>query len=352
MDFGQLKGFIEQSMRMSHVYQPVMLMTLLAKGGRTSVRDIATSILAHDESQIEYYERVTKDMVGRVLRNRGLVRKEGRTFELLGFDRLTPEQVADLIGLCQKKLEVFKERRGARIWTHRKLSGGYISGTIRYEVLKRAKFRCELCGVSAAVKALEVDHIVPRNKGGTDDQSNLQALCYSCNAMKRDRDDTDFRGVAESYQYREPGCVFCEMPQDRVVDQNELCYAVWDKYPVTPGHLLVIPKRHAADYFKLSRPELNAAHFLLEEWKKHLQGSDPKVKGFNVGINCGPAAGQTVSHCHVHLIPRREGDVENPAGGVRHLIPGQGHYPLAREAAGVTDAHPPASVLAKGGAEE
>jgi diadenosine tetraphosphate (Ap4A) HIT family hydrolase/5-methylcytosine-specific restriction endonuclease McrA len=329
MDFDQLKSFIEQSMRMSHVYQPVMLMTLLAKGGKASVRDIATGILVHDESQIEYYEQITKEMVGRVLRNRGLVKKEARTFELLEFDRLTPEQVADLIGLCQKKLDEFKERRGARIWKHRKLSEGYISGTIRYEVLKRAKFRCELCGISADVKALEVDHIVPRNKGGTDDESNLQALCYSCNAMKRDRDDTDFRKVIESYQDREKGCVFCDMPQERVIAYCELCYAVWDKYPVTPGHLLVIPKRHAPEYFELGRPELNAVHFLLEQLKRQVQESDRTVKGFNVGINCGPAAGQSVRHCHVHLIPRREGDVENPAGGVRHLMPGKGYYPLA-----------------------
>jgi diadenosine tetraphosphate (Ap4A) HIT family hydrolase/5-methylcytosine-specific restriction endonuclease McrA len=347
MDFDQLKSFIEKSMRMSHIYQPVMLMTLLAKGGKASVRDIATRILIHDESQIEYYEQITKEMVGRVLRKRGLVKKEARTFELLDFDRLTPEQVEDLIGLCQKKLEDFKERRGARVWKHRKRSEGYISGTIRYEVLKQAKFRCELCGVSAEVKALEVDHIVPRNKGGTDDESNLQALCYSCNAMKRDRDDTDFRKVVESYQYREPGCVFCEMPQERVVAHNELCYAVRDKYPVTPKHLLVIPKRHVPGYFELGRPELNAVQFLLMQLKKQLQESDPTVTGFNVGTNYGQTAGQTVLHCHVHLIPRRAGDVDNPAGGVRHLIPGKGHYPLAREADVMTEAHAADSVLSK-----
>jgi hypothetical protein len=68
--------------------------------------------------------------------------------------------------------------------------------TLRYEILKRAKFRCELCGISADEKALEVDHIVPRNRGGADDLPNLQALCYSCNAMKRDRDEVDFRGIA------------------------------------------------------------------------------------------------------------------------------------------------------------
>ena len=137
------------------------------------------------------------------------MKKEGKEFELLDFNLLSAEQITELIGTCQKKLDDFKERRGAAIWQHRKMSQGYISGTIRYEVLKRAKFRCELCGVSAEIKALEVDHIVPRNNGGSDDPSNFQALCYSCNAMKRDRDDTDFRKVVEAYQNREPGCHFC-----------------------------------------------------------------------------------------------------------------------------------------------
>jgi diadenosine tetraphosphate (Ap4A) HIT family hydrolase/5-methylcytosine-specific restriction endonuclease McrA len=325
--FDQLKTFIDKSMRMSHIYQPVMLMTLLEMGGKASVREIASSILIHDESQIEYYEAITKEMVGRVLRNRQVARKEGKEFQLLDFERLSGDQVTQLISLCQKKLEDFKERRGARIWQHRKMSEGYISGTIRYEVLKRAKFRCELCGISADVKALEVDHIVPRNKGGGDDISNFQALCYSCNAMKRDRDDTDFRKVIESYQYREPGCAFCEIPGERVIFQNELCFAVADKYPVTPGHMLVIPKRHVPDYFELGRPEQNCVHLLLEQLRQRLKEDDSAVKGFNIGMNCGEVAGQTIFHCHVHIIPRREGDVDDPAGGVRHVMPGKGHYP-------------------------
>jgi diadenosine tetraphosphate (Ap4A) HIT family hydrolase len=326
MDYHELKQFIEKSMRMSHIYQPVMLLTLLEKGGKASVRDIATSILVHDESQIEYYEAITKEMVGRVLRNRDVVKKDGRDFQLLDFERLTRQQVTELIELCQGKLADFMERRGEKIWEHRKLSSGYISGTIRYEVLKRAKFRCELCGISAEVKALEVDHIVPRKKGGSDDLTNFQALCYSCNSMKRDRDDTDFRKVIESYQHRDSNCVFCTVAGERVLCQNELCYAVADMYPVTPGHTLVIPKRHVVDYFGLGRPELNGVQLLLEQMKEQLQQKDAGIHGFNVGVNCGQAAGQTVFHCHVHLIPRRAGDVANPAGGIRHVIPEKGCY--------------------------
>jgi hypothetical protein len=187
MTFDQLRTFVDSSMRMSHIYQPVMLQYLLEHGGSASVRDIAATILSHDESQIEYYEQIVKNMVGRVLRNRQVVRKDGQSFELSDFDRLSPGEIAELTDRCQKKLDEFKEARGAKIWNHRKLAEGYISGTLRYEVLRRAKFRCELCGISADIKALEVDHIVPRNQGGSDDLSNLQALCYSCNAMKRDR---------------------------------------------------------------------------------------------------------------------------------------------------------------------
>ena len=303
-----------------------MLMTLLDRGGKASVREIAASILAHDESQLEYYEKITKEMVGRVLRNRQVVQKDGQMFELIDFDRLTSEQAAELTRLCQEKLDEFKQSRGAAIWQHRKLSEGYISGTIRYEILKRAKFRCELCGISAEIKALEVDHIVPRNKGGSDDPSNLQALCYSCNSMKRDRDDTDFRKIIDSYEHREAGCVFCDIPQEGVVLQNELCIAVEDKFPVTPGHMLVITRRHAADYFDLVQPELNCIRSLLGDLRQQLRESDDSVMGFNVGINCGQAAGQTVFHCHVHLIPRRLGDADRPEGGVRHVMPGKGHY--------------------------
>jgi ATP adenylyltransferase len=326
MTYEQLVDFLQSRMRMSHVYQPVMLMALLRRGGRCSTGEIARSILAHDQSQIEYYEDVTKNMVGRVLRSHGIVQKEGDGYSLVGYEDLNGEQVEGLMQLCQLKLDEYKAKRGERIWQHRKASAGYISGTLRYEVLKRARFRCELCGVSADVRALEVDHIVPRNRGGTDHADNLQALCYRCNSMKRDRDDTDFRGIRESYEQRKRGCPFCEVPRERVVGEAELAYAIRDAFPVTLLHTLVIPKRHVRGYFDLGRPELNACHRLLEREKKAIKKADPSVEGFNVGVNDGEAAGQTIFHCHLHLIPRRKGDVEEPTGGVRHIIPGKGVY--------------------------
>jgi 5-methylcytosine-specific restriction endonuclease McrA len=293
MTYQQLANFVKNRMKMSHVYQPVMLMTLLRAGGASSTKEIARSILAHDESQVEYYEKVTKNMVGRVLRSHGIVEKDKAGYSLVGYDDLDAEQIRNLISMCESKLDEYKARRGRRIWQHRRASAGYVPGTARYEVLKRARFRCELCGVSADVRALEVDHIVPRNRGGTDDPDNLQALCYSCNATKRDRDATDFRGVGESYAYREPGCAFCEMPKDHVLAEAELAYAVRDAFPVTPLHTLVIPKRHVRGYFELGRAELNACHRLLDQEKGAIKRADASVEGFNVGVNDGEVAGQT-----------------------------------------------------------
>jgi diadenosine tetraphosphate (Ap4A) HIT family hydrolase/5-methylcytosine-specific restriction endonuclease McrA len=290
-----------------------MLMELLKKGGSANTADIAKALLIRDISQIEYYETITKNMVGRVLtKNRGITEKQNDSYHINGFDSLSVGEVKILIDLCDSKIESYVERRGDRIWSHRKKSSGYISGTTRYEVLKRAKYRCELCGVSAEIKAIEVDHIVPRNLGGSDDISNFQSLCYSCNSTKRDRDDADFRGITQSYQQRESGCVFCETDKLEVQSSNELCYSINDKYPVTKLHSLIIPKRHVQDFFDLYQPEINAIHTLLNLTKKEIKNSDKTVTGFNIGVNSGVDAGQTIFHCHIHLIPRRKGDNPNP----------------------------------------
>jgi ATP adenylyltransferase len=325
--FVRLEQFIREKMRMSHIYQPVMLIELLQREGIAKIRDIAKALLMRDESQIEYYEQITKNMVGRVLtKNRNLTERVDDEYRLKDFDDLNAEEVNALVALCRQKVNEYVERRGDRIWSHRTKSEGYISGTLRFEVLKQAKFRCELCGISAEEKALEVDHIVPRNRGGVDDLTNLQALCYSCNAMKRDRDDTDFRGVLETYGRREAGCPFCSVESAKVVAENRLCFAIMDRFPVSERHTLIVPKRHVAKYFELYRPELNATQSLLTQMKQEIARADAKVSGFNMGVNEGISAGQTISHCHVHLIPRREGDVENPRGGVRGVIPARQKY--------------------------
>jgi ATP adenylyltransferase len=130
--FNKLGQFIREQMRMSHIYQPVMLSELLQRGGRAKVTDIAKALLMRDQSQIEYYEQITKNMVGRVLtKNRNLTERVGDEYRLNGFGDLDAEEIDALIVLCRQKVDEYVERRGDRIWSHRTKSEGYISGTFR-----------------------------------------------------------------------------------------------------------------------------------------------------------------------------------------------------------------------------
>jgi len=121
-------------------------------------------------------------------------------------------------------------------------------------------------------------------------------------------------------------CIFCERKAEAIVLENTYAYAMYDTFPVSPLHALVIPKRHVPEYFDLSNAELADCHELLCLMREKIQAQDTSVCAFNVGINIGKSAGQTIFHCHIHLIPRRIGDVENPRGGIRHVIPGKGYY--------------------------
>jgi ATP adenylyltransferase len=121
-------------------------------------------------------------------------------------------------------------------------------------------------------------------------------------------------------------CLFCNIDMSRIISETDLAYAVYDGYPVTRHHSLIIPKRHIKTYFELSNNEREACHELLVEIRKVILARDESVEGFNIGINNGEVAGQTIFHCHIHLIPRRRGDVKNPRGGIRHVIPGKGDY--------------------------
>ena len=121
-------------------------------------------------------------------------------------------------------------------------------------------------------------------------------------------------------------CLFCDVKKTGIVYENELAYASYDSYPVSEHHCLIIPKRHIKDYFDLSNDELIACNDLIKVVKKEITNKDPLIKGFNLGTNIGIVSGQSILHCHFHLIPRREGDVDNPQGGVRSVIPNKQHY--------------------------
>lgn len=318
MTFDRISDFLVNRMRMSHIYQPVMLIQLLENEGRATVTEIATAILHHDPSQIEYYENIIKRMPGRVLsRNRKITERTGNTHSLIGYEDLSESEVDKLIEICHGKISAYLQSNEEWRWSHRRTSSGHISGSKRYQVLKNAKSRCLLCGVLEGQGFLTVDHIIPRKFGGGDEIDNLQALCSVCNSIKKASDNADLRTVSESYDFREPGCPLCETSTKAVLVENALCYAIDDSSPVTSGHVFIVPKRHVPDYFDLYQPELNAIHRLLAQQKTLLQQSDEAVTGFNVGFDSGKDAGQTIPHCHLFLIPRRKGDSSSLASGIR-----------------------------------
>jgi diadenosine tetraphosphate (Ap4A) HIT family hydrolase len=120
-------------------------------------------------------------------------------------------------------------------------------------------------------------------------------------------------------------CVFCTLPHDRIIDSNDLAMVIRDGFPISSGHTLVIPKRHVGSFFEISEEERSAMFALLDRAKSVLE-KEFHPAGYNIGINDGPAAGQTVPHLHIHLIPRFQDDVADPRGGVRWIIPNKADY--------------------------
>lgn len=124
----------------------------------------------------------------------------------------------------------------------------------------------------------------------------------------------------------EEDCPFCMIGEHvEVLCKTDIAMAILDSFPISPGHTLVIPKRHVPDYFELTAEEQNELWQLVNRCKLILQDRF-HPDGFNIGINVGEMAGQSIFHVHIHLIPRYKGDVKNPKGGVRHIIPGKGYY--------------------------
>tara|TARA_E500000178_G_C16844940_1_gene672380 strand:- start:63 stop:461 length:399 start_codon:yes stop_codon:yes gene_type:complete len=121
-------------------------------------------------------------------------------------------------------------------------------------------------------------------------------------------------------------CLFCNFKESGCAHENDFAYSSYDTYPVSNLHCLIIPKRHIKDYFDLTNEELIACNDLIKITKDEILNKDKSVTGFNLGTNVGKASGQSIFHCHFHLIPRREGDVDNPQGGVRSVIPNKQHY--------------------------
>lgn len=247
----RLRAFLESEMSMSHVYQPVMIRTMLEGGGAATRRQIAAAFLGADLSQLEYYENVVSRYPGPVLRRRGIVELERGVYRLTSdLRRMDEWQRASLIALCDAKVAEFVSKRQAAVWAHRSANADPLPGTLRWQVISRAMGRCEACGVSAIIRALEVDHIVPRSQGGSNDIFNLQALCSLCNVQKLDRESTDFHAAHAATAHSRDGCEVCRSIGD---DDGGLAAVI-----LLAGRPVIAPRRHGADWLGLWQPEVNA----------------------------------------------------------------------------------------------
>ena len=122
-------------------------------------------------------------------------------------------------------------------------------------------------------------------------------------------------------------CIFCKKINCKVLEERKYFFIIRDTaYPVTEHHTLIISNRHVSNFFELDGEENKELSIILKNQKEELQNLDKTITGFNVGVNIGKDAGQSIMHCHIHLIPRREGDVEDPRGGVRGVIPEKQKY--------------------------
>lgn len=322
--FDDLIKFLQMKMSMSHIYQPLLIKSLVESGGTATVRQLALQFLNQDESQIQYYENRIKQMPLKVLSKHGIVSKSSELVSL-NVQKLTLEQKAHIKMVCEQKIQQYVAKKGLAIWDYRLLDNEPVSDVLRLRVLEESGGRCALCGATKKEMPLHVDHIKPRSKGGKTIYENLQVLCARCNQTKSNKSDTDYRKQTPDEHI--PECHFCmDRIKHRIVDEYETVCAIQDRYPVAKGHHLIIPKRHTQDWFTMSKHERDHAESLIRIIKNRLSDSDKAITGFNIGMNCGESAGQTIFHAHIHLIPRRNGDTPDPRGGVRGAMPGKMGY--------------------------
>lgn len=188
--FDELLDFVRHRMRMSHIYQPLLIRLLVETGGQATIRQLAKEFASFDEAQVLLYESRLKRMPIPVLRRHDVVAKSGDLVSL-NVKELSLEQRRAIVSACEAKITEFIKSRGLTTWSGL-LELEPVSESVRYQVLKRDR-RCQLCGSGPEHGPLQVDHIVPRSQGGTNEIGNLQVLCALCNRGKSNRDDEDFR---------------------------------------------------------------------------------------------------------------------------------------------------------------
>jgi len=269
MTFDDLADFIENKMGLSYIYQIALIKTLVESGGSATLQYLAYEFFRQEENQCLSYDALVQKMPVNILETLGVVETHDDLISLADKQKLSFTQTAHLKMLCEQRLQGFA------------------------------------------------------HKSGKDVYEAVQALCPTSDRSNGNKDDTDVCDVMETIS----DCPFCyENIKSRIIESYHSVVTIKDDFPVGDGHMLIIPKRHCTDFFHMTQAEQIDANHLLKILHERISHTDSTVTGFNVGMNTGESAGQTIFHCHIHLIPRRDGDTPNPRGGVRGVIPDKMNY--------------------------
>ncbi|MFX1590426.1 MAG: HNH endonuclease, partial [Promethearchaeota archaeon] len=224
-----LKKFIKDKMRLSHLYQPLLIKELIENGGKATIRQLAISFLKNDESQINYFEKRIKDMPLKILAKHGIIKRHDDLVEL-NIGNISFENKCEISKLCEDKIFEFVSQKGLGVWDYRYLDSEYVPDSLRYRVLKESNGRCALCGITKDIRPLDVDHIIPKSKGGKTIYENLQVLCSKCNRSKNNKDNQDFRKLIKK-DFDEK-CIFCNISDKKILKENDHAFIIEDSYPV------------------------------------------------------------------------------------------------------------------------
>ena len=322
MNYEELIDFITNHMPLGHLDEPRLIDALLDKGGIATVGQIAQAYLDQDDGQRRHCENRIRQMPMPALNRIQVVTREGEWVKL-NAPRLTSHQTSQLRMLCEQSMREFTQDFGHNLWDYQMGAPDPVPNSVRYRVLTLAGRRCALCGMSAEQTDLLVNHIIPRSRGGSNELKNLQALCATCHQGKKIKDGQEVSDISLAY---DPECKFCWQRPRWPVETHGSVWAHRDGHPVSEGHHLVIPVRHTAELFTMSVRERRDADTLIRLLRSKLLREDDSIEGFNVGMNCGAEAGQSIFHAHWHLIPRRKNDSKAKKGGIRGVIPERMEY--------------------------
>ncbi len=298
MDYSGLEHFIHRKMRMTHIYQPLMIRTLLEADDNTAtVEEIARKFLNSDDSQLNYYKKIAKRWPHITLKKHNIVSYKKGRYTLLIDERLSSEEKTRLLELCDLRLNEFVDK-DPWIQQIRKLEDLSPSKSLRYDIFSKSKGVCIACGARPPQVSLHVDHIMPVSRGGLTEPSNLQALCYKCNTQKRDRDDLDFLRWHKRLQFRHVKCPLCNEKDS--IRSNNLAYAIRARDPVAEMHSMVIPNRHVNSFMDLIPAEKQLCLALVDEITDEIKKINPKTDGFQIsGLD-----GRHEEHCSINIIPK------------------------------------------------